>query len=169
MPFNALFTEKQKFTQWWIWMILIGVDVLILYAIITQIGLGLSFGNNPMSDAGLILVGVLSVLISLFFLSIRLETRISSEGIHVRFYPFHASVRDFLWEDIERAYVRTYKPISEYGGWGLRIGLSGKGKAYNIAGNKGLQIDFRDGKKLLIGTQKEAEVIQVLDDLGKGR
>ena len=43
----------------------------------------------------------------------------------------------------------------------------GKGKAFNIKGNMGLQLQFKDGKKLLIGTQKEEEIKQFLIDINQ--
>lgn len=167
MPFNALFTEKQKFTQWWIWLLLLGFNGMIIFALIYQAGLGRPFGNHPISDSGLWVMAIVTALVSIFFASVRLETRISSEGIHVRFFPLHSKEKTYHWEDIERAYLRSYHPLNEYGGWGLRI--SGRGQAYNISGNKGIQIEFRSGQRLLIGTQKEKQVKQVLEDLGKGR
>ncbi|MCQ0110186.1 hypothetical protein JGC31_01235 [Zhouia sp. CL16] len=50
--------------------------------------------------------------------------------------------------------VIKYNPIKDYGGYGWRIGFRGKGKALNIRGNKGIQIIYKNNKKLLIGTQK---------------
>ncbi|MGK0329715.1 MAG: hypothetical protein ACJAXF_003214, partial [Polaribacter sp.] len=61
---------------------------------------------------------------------------------------------------------RTYLPISEFGGWGLRGGFffnKGKEKAVNISGNIGIQLILKSGKKLLIGTQKESEAKSVLE------
>jgi hypothetical protein len=43
----------------------------------------------------------------------------------------------------------------------------GKNRAFNATGNIGLQLVFKDGKKLLIGTQKPAEIEAVLASLGK--
>ena len=59
--------------------------------------------------------------------------------------------------------VRQYKPLSEYGGWGLRYGSSGK--AYNVSGNIGIQLHFKDGSTLLIGTNKKEEVEVVLKQI----
>ena len=53
----------------------------------------------------------------------------------------------------------------EYGGWGLRGGFflnKGKGTAYNVSGNIGIQLEFVNGKKILIGTHKRDEVDRVL-------
>jgi hypothetical protein len=76
-------------------------------------------------------------------------------------------MKKIAFDDIEKVYVRKYKPIMEYGGWGIRLGLFGKGWAINIAGNKGIQIEFKDSKKrkFLIGTQKEGDVEAVLGKL----
>jgi len=57
--------------------------------------------------------------------------------------------------------VRKYKPLLEYGGYGIR-GF-GNNRALNISGNTGLQLVFKDGRKLLIGTKKGHEMIEMLN------
>ena len=158
------FTEKQRFTQWWLWIILLGTNGGILYGVIQQVIFGKQFGDNPASDAGLLLIFALVVLISIFFVSLRLETVIKQDGIYVRYYPVHFSFRYYPWEDIQKAYVRKYKPIIEYGGWGFR-GF-GKNRALNVSGNQGLQLEFRNYKRLLIGTRKPGEIIEALHKKG---
>ena len=49
------FKEKQKFTQWWIWLILIGLGAIAVYGFIQQIVFGVEFGNKPMSNVGIII------------------------------------------------------------------------------------------------------------------
>jgi hypothetical protein len=104
------------------------------------------------------------MVIALLLVS-KLETAISDEGISYRFFPFHKRKKTITWSDIEKAYVRKYKPIAEYGGWGLRLGFFGSGKAVNVSGNMGLQLIFRNGKKLLIGTKRSNEVQLILQQL----
>ncbi|RCS28324.1 hypothetical protein DUT90_01480 [Polaribacter sp. WD7] len=85
--------------------------------------------------------------------------------MHYQFFPFHFSLKTILWQDITKAYVRTYDPIGEFGGWGLKGGAlwnSGKGKAINVKGDIGIQLLLKNGKKLLIGTQKENQAQQIL-------
>ncbi|MBJ2175825.1 hypothetical protein JBL43_16340 [Aureibaculum sp. A20] len=69
-----------------------------------------------------------------------------------------------VWNDISKVYVRKYNAITEYGGWGFRgyIFKTG-GKAFNVMGNKGIQIVLKNGKKMLIGTQKEVEAERILN------
>ena len=71
------------------------------------------------------------------------------------------------WKNISKSYIRQYQPIIEYGGWGIRIGLFGKGRAFNVRGNKGLQLEFKDNNKLLIGSNNSEELERVLITLEK--
>lgn len=160
-----LFHERQRFDAWWIWLILIGINVMTWYALWSQIYLKQPIGDNEMSDFGLILVASLLLAITLFMRLISLETSITNEGIDIRFFPLIFRKRHFSWNSIKHAHVRTYAPIREYGGWGLRYGWSGRGKAYNVSGNQGLQIEFMDGKKLLIGTKKPTELREVIQKM----
>ncbi len=90
----------------------------------------------------------------------KLETKIDNIGIHIKFFPFHSKFISFPWESIEKIEVVTYNPLSEYGGWGLR-GFKNN-RAYNVSGNKGLRIFFKDDKKLLIGTLKDEELNKII-------
>lgn len=40
---------------------------------------------------------------------------------------------------------------------GIRFGFGSKGMAYNMHGDMGIQFEFENGKKLLVGSQKTAE------------
>ncbi|NNE30744.1 MAG: hypothetical protein HKN40_00090 [Winogradskyella sp.] len=73
--------------------------------------------------------------------------------------------RVLKWNDINSAYVRQYDALSEYGGWGLKGGnlwKKSKGKAINVSGDIGIQLELNNGKRLLIGTQKKVEAENVL-------
>ncbi len=158
-----LFSETQRFKQWWLWILLIGINVLLLYAVFAQVVTGNAIGNRPAGNNQLLFGAGLSLLITFFVLSFRLDTQIKNEGIYVRLFPLQATYRFFPWNSLLKCYVRKYHPVAEYGGWGLRLGLFGKGTAYTISGDEGLQLEFANGKKLLIGTQKPGALSQVID------
>lgn len=160
MKNNILFSEKQRFNQWWLRVLLLGANGLLAYGVITQVGLGKQFGDKPSGDAGLILVLALIIVITVFMFSLRLETVIKTDGVYVKFFPFHLSFRRYSWDQIHKSYVRKYNPILEYGGWGLR-GL-GKNRALNVSGNQGLQLEMEGNKRLLIGTRKPEEVNEII-------
>ncbi len=167
MDNEILFTERQKFNQWWLWLILLGVNGLFLYGVFKQVIGGQQFGSKPMSDTGLIIATGLTILISLMFINFRLDTQIKKDGIYVRFFPFHIKFKHYSWDSLTKSYVRQYSAITEYGGWGLRLGLFGKGTAYNVSGDKGLQLEFKTNKKLLIGTNKADEITETLNKIGQ--
>ncbi len=165
MQTNVLFYEKQYFRQWWVWLIPVGINGIFIWGFTQQVILGKTFGDNPMSNAGLIITGLIVFFASLSIFIIRLETKITTEGIYVRFFPFHFKWIFINWQQINKTTVVTYQPLKEYGGWGLRYGA--KGKAYSVSGNKGLKLEFTDGTSLLIGTKKEDEINKILFELKK--
>ncbi len=164
---EIIFTESQKFKQWWIWLILLGVNGLFLFGVFKQVIGGVQFGDKPIGDTGLIFITGLTIVLTLLFVNMRLDTTISKEGIYVRFFPLHLKYKHYAWEKLTKSYVRQYSPIKEYGGWGIRLGLFGAGTAYNISGDKGLQLEFSDNKKLLIGTNKPKELTETLNKIGQ--
>lgn len=164
---DVLFTEKQRFNQVWLWILLLGINGLCITGVILQVFFGQAVGDKPTSDAGILILAGLLLTITLFIASLRLHTTIRKEGIYVRFFPFHLKVRYFAWDKLSKAHIRKYSPIFEYGGWGLRIDLFGRGTAYNVSGNMGLQLEFSDGNKLLIGTKKPEELTEVLKKMGQ--
>lgn len=165
MSNEILFIERQKFKQCWLWLILLGVNGLFLFGVFKQVIAGQQFGNKPMSDTGLLIVTGLAILLTLLFKNLRLDTQIKRNGIYVRFFPFHLKFKHYAWDTLTKSYVRQYSAITEYGGWGLRLGLFGKGKAYNVSGNIGLQLEFSNNKKLLIGTNKPDELTETLNKI----
>ena len=114
---------------------------------------------------GVFITGFIISIILSIFLSNCLITQITVDGIYVRFPPFMPSEQKYLWKDIREVYVIKYKPITQYGGWGMRIGPYGK--AFNISGTTGLQVIFHDNSRLLIGTNQPQKLIAVLRRLGK--
>lgn len=163
-----IFKEIQKFKQLWIWIILLTAGLICAgtfgYGFYIQIIQGQKFGNKPMSDNELIIVFIsVIILFVLIFLLIgfaKLTTVIDKNGIEYRFFPLHFRTHRIEWNSVEKYEVIKYHPIRDYGGWGIRYGR--KGKAYNVSGNIGLQLYLKSGKNILIGTQKEKELIEFL-------
>jgi hypothetical protein len=159
------FTEIQRFKIWWAWIAVAALNILFAYACVQQVILGKPFGTKPVPDAVLIFIESLLLLFLLFLFSIKLKTRINSKGIRYRFYPFRFKETFIEWHELNDAYIREYNSFFEYGGWGIRPGGSKYGKAINTSSssNKGLQLEFNDGKLLLIGTGRPDEIKLIID------
>ena len=156
-----VFKEEQRFKQTW-FIVVLAVSILVSVAVIAKEYVE---ENSKMTtnEFVLTLIGIAISVAFIFFF--KLKTRIDEKGIQYQFSPFHLKMKLMKWEAIKGAEVRTYDPISEYGGWGLKGGLlcnKEKGKCVNISGNIGIQVALKNGKKLLIGTQKKEEAKQVL-------
>lgn len=159
----SVLNESQRFTQWWLHLISLMLLAFLGYTAYKWFVLKEFFGNvSPEDQTGQVIV-IATILFSAALIYIfRLKTTIDEIGIHYQFIPINLSRKTIRWSELKKCYVRTYKPIKEYGGWGYRAPF-GKNKAVNIKGDKGIQLEFNDGKKLLIGTQQEAVAQDVIE------
>jgi hypothetical protein len=166
---ETIYREEQKF---WLWF-----RVLLVLSMVSAAGLSiLSLVKIPAgqwrSNTGeivlLLVAGVIIPIgIAVLFCFLRLETEVRPDGLYVRYFPFHFRFKKFGADDLSNYYARTYRPILEYGGWGIRYSF-GKGKAYNVRGNEGMQLVFKNGKRLLIGSQRAEELEEAIRSITKG-
>ena len=143
------FYETQQFRQLWVWTIIL----LVMFALITPIFFGV---------IGIILSIVLvsfSFGFIFLFWKMKLITTIKEDGINIIFVPFTNFIIPF--SKIKYYKIREYRPIIEYGGWGIRFNKSGK--AYTVFGTTGLQISLLNGKEILIGTQRPDPLLESLN------
>jgi len=143
-----LFEENQKFTQWWLWVILLSFPII-------------SFGpfDENTININYVLIGF---FIPFLFYLFELRLKVSAEGLHYQFFPFHLKSHIIKLEDIEKFKAMEYSPLKEYGGWGIKYGF--KGKAYNVSGNKGVKIFLNNGTNIMFGSQKHKELAKALKE-----
>lgn len=153
------FSEKQKFTQWWIWLILLGIGILPLIGIYKQLYLGEPFGDKPLSDNGLIVFTVFIFAFIAFFWVMQLRTDINQQEVKMYFFPFLK--KTIKWSEVKSAQIVNYGFV---GGWGIRLWTK-YGTVYNIKGKMGLALELKNNKKILIGTQKADELKAFLNSL----
>ena len=163
---EIIFKEKQKFATW--------VHLVVLSALIFSIlTIYLTFKEESLKGNSLdkediipllICIG-LPIVIEILFTFTKLETEVRSDGIYVRLFPVHIHFRKFSPEDISEAFARKYAPVSEYGGWGIKG--TRNNRAYNTRGNEGVQLVFKNGKRLLIGSQKSQELENAIKSIMK--
>jgi hypothetical protein len=163
MEAKILFEEQQEFTKkgnrFFFQSLLL---VLLIYCIAFFL---LHRADNTDVFLGMLpLLVIIGILIYLFSKA-RLITQVREDGIYVRFTPFQRSFKRFEWDRIDHLYQREYHPVKEYGGWGVRMGPSGR--AYNVSGITGIQIVLKNGNRILIGTHMPDDLSQVLNRLGK--
>jgi len=97
-----IFSESQKFRQWYVWLAVAIAPIIFVWAILQQVVLGVPFGTNPSGNVVLILLAVVFGTAFPFFLyRMGLDVQLSNEAIHMRFWPFHLKSRTFYFSDID--------------------------------------------------------------------
>ncbi len=155
---EVLYSEKQRFRQWWLWLTVlipsIIVEIVFIWALYQQILLNSKFGDNPTSNLVLIVLAIVfgvgfGIGLPILLYICGLDTKITKHGIYIKFLPFHRKWIIFEYGNIATAEPLTYSPLKDYGGWGIRY--SRKGKAYNVSGNKGVFLTLKDKRNILVG------------------
>lgn len=165
MKDDILYTERQRNKPVWFWVIMLLLNAVFVIGIIWQILLGNKFGNNPMSNTGLIIVTFFVLLLTFCMWRSDLVTYVSAEGVYYRYFPFHLKFKFIPFEDVVSVSLRAYRPLKELGGYGIHVGR--KRKVYNMSGHWCLELKLKNGKKILIGTQNPDELDDVLIKLKK--
>lgn len=135
---------------------MLGIALLSFYGIYAELISGEAFGSRPLPYVGMLLFPLLALLLIGMFLYMRLKTEIDQREIRFSFRPFVK--KRVSWAEVKSARVVNYGFV---GGWGIRL-WTRYGTVYNIRGNKGLALELLNGKKFLIGTQREAELQEFL-------
>jgi len=158
----TLYFEQQRFRQKWI-MVICWITPFSFFFFAFFSLVGVLQPKSPINyDLTALWVSILSgfttILIPIFIRNVGLNTRISKQGLSFRFVPFHRHERIYPFETIHSVEAVQYRPVRDYGGWGIRYGRNGK--VYNVSGNKGVMINLKDGGSFLIGSQQNELLAQ---------
>jgi len=161
------FEEKHGLKIWWLYMVTAAtvfpsIAVLIFY----------ENGSALVEFKKMYYAPIFAILSPFLFIFLiqqnKLNLKINAEGVSFRYFPFHFRSNLFRWTNIEKAYIRKYDAFSEYGGYGIktRLWFKFKDKAYLLNDkNRGLQLEFKNGKKLLFSSNKIEELEMFLINL----
>jgi len=152
--------EVQYSTQIWVWGVVWLIAAIAWYAFIQQIVRGNPVGNHAAPD-WIVWIIFLACGICLPALAwwLRLETSVDSHGIAVRFRPLCGCF--IALDGLQSCERHRYRPLLDYGGWGIRW-TPWRGWAYCVSGNLGIQCVLKNGKRILIGTQKPAALFDAI-------
>jgi len=139
------FREEQRFRESWLWLAIAVPVAFAVWALLTTPG-------APVS-AAIAVVGVAVAVAALFGIA-RLETTVTDEAVVVRFHGLWPTRRIALADVAE--YAPMHYGMFDSGGWGVHLGLAGM--TYNVSGNEGVHFILKSGAKVLVGTQRPAEL-----------
>ncbi|MEM8640149.1 MAG: DUF6141 family protein [Cyanobacteria bacterium P01_G01_bin.54] len=170
---SSLFREVQPLRSLWLWLVL-----LVSYGIVLgvlgwisyhQLLLNQPIGNNPLPNGPLIgltlAMAVLALISIVLVYRLRLIVEVHRDRLWVHFFPlspwlFPSAQRTFSLAEIRDYQLRTYRPLRDYGGWGMR--RSWRDRAYTVSGNQGVQISLHNSDVFLIGSQRAEELVDAI-------
>lgn len=156
MDTDCRFEEIQTPRQWWILAVLAIVTAGAWYSFVEQVLLGHRVGTRPAPDWVVwLLFAFFGVVFPLVLLTARMVVTVTDHALRIRWIPF--GKRTIPLADIAELEPRTYRPIREYLGWGIRW-VPGRGTAWSVSGNRGVQLVLVDGGRILVGTNRPEEL-----------
>jgi hypothetical protein len=152
-PAAVVYREEQYF-DWRIY------SVIALGEILT--GIGLSRGRVWSLELALGLTLGLGLLSIVFISLLHMTTEVTPSDVRVWFGWVPIYRRIVPVDTVRSVEVVTYRPIADYGFWGIRSGRDGE-RALTARGNRGVRLEFSDGSRLLIGSQKPEVLAAAID------
>jgi hypothetical protein len=145
------FVETQHYASTWLVVVLAALALIGVGLAVGAVTTGASDGEADLI-AGLVAGVVLCVCLPLALAASRLVTEVTARGVRARMAPFQSRGRRYTWSEVEGFGAVTYRPLREFGGWGIR-GTRRHG-AYNARGDRGVRLELTDGSTFLIGSQE---------------
>ncbi len=155
-PPAAIYREEQRF-GWWVYALML-LMVGMAWALFEGRGLirpGI-FGQRAQQLFFAVAAGM-SLPIVFMLGVLRMTTIVTPADVRVWFGFFPTYRRSISMITIARVEVVQYRPIADYGGWGIRIGRDGE-RVLNARGNRGVRFHLIDGSRILIGSQRPEEL-----------
>ena len=150
---HITFSENQRFRQPWIWLLAIAALAFPLWVLFRQLTSNSVAADNA-TGAYILIFLALALAMGFFTLlyTSGLDTQINETGVCIRFRPFHKRWIVFPFKSIEKVEAIPYRPIRDFGGWGIRYGRYGK--SYTVRGNHGILLTLSENKMILIGSNR---------------
>ena len=170
---KIVFSERQSFRQIvWIWVIIIPVAFLSVLGIslgfYQQIIQGEPWGNEPMSDGGLIamlLVAVIAQALAIWIVSsLELKIEITREEFRYRFFAYFTG-----WNTLTRDQISAYS-VEKYSFWkgkgiGYRKNIITKSVRMIIRPASILTLRTKEGKTLMLSTENKEDLERAMHKL----
>jgi hypothetical protein len=164
-PSPVFFHEEQAFRQWHARLVLAMPPAALIFITLRQVVWHRPWGTQPVSNGGLLFLSVLLVLVYLRLITVRLVTDLRPTEIAVGLRGLWRKRRIPLCQ-VRAASAVEYDPIRDFGGYGVRSGP--RGRAYIARGNRGVELELQDGRKVLVGSQDPVRLAKCITERRHG-
>ena len=106
------------------------------------------------------ILGGLVMLMPLFFQLLwgAMIVEVSPDELTATFGRLGWPTKRIAFDDVAAMEPVTYRPIREFGGWGIRFAGGGK-SAWTTRGDKALKVELKDGKTVYVGSDKPERLL----------
>lgn len=161
---KLLFRETQQFRQPLLWCCVVALGVVamgtVTYAMVHRLLLKQAEYASGFSDATVLVGGLLVVLVFLGFVGIlaaaRLTTEVWSDGVTVKYFPFHRQGLRITPGQIGKFQPKTFKSVRELRQNGDRE--IPRSHIFSLSGNSGVRLELADGECYFIGTESPQQL-----------
>jgi len=143
------FHEEQHFHD-----VLMGLLVLAMLFVVFVTTVAVVF-SRPNDALLLAIAPVVVVLVAALISLSHLDVDVTDSGVTIAFRHLWPT-RRISFGEIVGLEVKHYRPLIDYGGWGVRLGPAGW--AYTTGGDVGVKIRLRKGLPVLIGSRHPEEL-----------
>jgi hypothetical protein len=142
--------------SWWVVLAVGAITLSTWLTFVLQIVLKRPFGTQPASDLTVWLLW-LGFGIAFPFLAwhVRLSVEVSPEAVRIHYLPMLK--RHIPLSQIKAVQARRYRPMLEYGGWGIRGWWRGR-VIYSVSGDQCVELELEDGRIVAVGSQHADEL-----------
>jgi hypothetical protein len=153
-PATAIFREEQYF-DWRVYALIASLEILT--------GLGLLHQKSWSIELLMGLVVGIGLVMFLVCFVLHMTTEVTPTDIRVWFGWVPIYRRLVPLGELHRVEIVTFRPIADYGFWGIRSGRDGE-RALIARGNRGVRLELTDGSFLVIGSQRPEELATTLEN-----
>ena len=133
---------------------LMGLLVLAMLFVVFVTTVAVVF-SRPNDALLLAIAPAMIVLVAALISLSHLDVDVTDSGVSIAF-RYLWPTRRIAFADIVGLEVKRYRPLIDYGGWGVRLGPAGW--AYTTGGDVGVKMRLRKGLPVLIGTRHPSEL-----------
>jgi hypothetical protein len=156
----TLFHEEQSLRQKRLLVLTAIPPITMTLLAIWQVGLGHRWGNQPMSNGNMIGWTIFLWLVYLRLITIKLVTDLRPNELSI---AMRGLWRSFLipLSSVKSVQVVTFRPLLDWGGYGIR--KNKRGRAFTANGNRGVELQLSKGGIVLVGSQRPDELARALE------
>jgi hypothetical protein len=163
-PAATVFHEEQYF-DWRVYALIAALELVAGYCLVWltrhwgPVAALLARRWSLEFTIGFVIAVALPMVLAVLLLQMTTEVTPNEVRVWFGWVPIYRRVVAIT--SIRGYHVVQYRPIADYGGWGIRAGRDGE-RVLSARGNRGVRLEFSDGSRLLIGSQRPEELAETI-------